>query len=260
VELSGATRRFLEPLVGFDPGDVDVLRGDTATEFTRQLGADAAAVEGGVVLRDTANLESPEQLGLLAHELIHVPQQRRFVSPKVTHASTAPVVGDTAASSWTSEEDRARLAEARVTRLAREAPLSQTPLSEVGSETSSVADRWQGLPAPWEPMPNLSFDAPNAPSGNNVISLVGAGTSASAWGDAASAAPVSSTSVTAPASSGMASTSSGAASLADEGRSLPSAEGGESGGAGGGDIDGLARQVYEVLKRKLRQERSRGGL
>jgi hypothetical protein len=249
VELSGATKRFLEPLVGFDPSDVPVLSGDAAQRITQSERADALAVDGSIVLRDATNLETPEQLGLLAHELIHVPQQRRFVAP--IPSKPAPILEDQPA--WTDEESRARLAESRTQRLARSAPTSAQP---IGTTSSDGENRWNGLPAPWEPMPSLNFgeDAPSSDAKGNVISLVGSGLSTTAWGDSASSTPPGTTTV-APVSTS--STSSGAR-LADEARELPS-EGGE---AGGGDqnIDQLARQVYDVLKRRLQHERRRGGL
>ncbi len=267
VELSGHTRRFLEPLVGFDPGAVNVYTGDAVTEIARDLRADAAAVDGDVLLPNATNLESPGQLGLLAHELVHVPQQRRFAPARSTDsdqpappgqpgnisASSAPVVSDTA--SWTSEESRARLAEARVARLA-------------GGESASLAPaagRWNGLPAPWEPMPDLGAPVNHTATSDNVISLIGSGLSNDAWGDTATStsAPSSglapSPSVSGSSSASGASSSSGA-QLAEQDRELPQGEAASQSGAGAApDLEGLARQVYDVLKRKLAHERRRGG-
>jgi Domain of unknown function (DUF4157) len=286
VQLSGHARRFLEPLVGFDPEQVNVFTGEAVRLAARDLGADAAAVNGDVLLPNVANLESPEGLGLLAHELTHVPEQvnrvqtnetaqletraqseplrspRRFVAPLPT---LAPITQDVP---FATEEDRARRAEARATQIARNAE----PVRDVS--------RWNGLPAPWEPMP--SFERSDAEEG--VISLVGAGLSTSAWGNEVSAPSWStegaassstegtaSSSFTAPAAysssapssaASSSATSSGGAQLAETGREMPAETGGSGGGAAGGggeDMEKLARQVYDVLKRKLLSERRREG-
>jgi hypothetical protein len=253
VELSGAARRFLEPLEGFDPSEVPVLRGNTAERIAQNERADALAVDGNVILRDATNLETPEQLGLLAHELIHVPQQRRFVAPV-----SAPILEDQPA--WTDEETRARLAETRVERLARDAPASAQPATPTPDGNTA---RWNGLPAPWEPMPSLEFgDTTTAEPSSKVVSLVGSGFSDNAWGDAVTTTPPDTSSgyspnVSSSASSAPSSTASSGAQLADEARAAPAEGGGESGGDQ--DIDQLARQVYDVLKRKLQHERRRGG-
>ena len=325
VTLSGATRRFLEPLVGFDPNEVSVYSGEAASRLTRDLRADAAAQDGAVLLPDASNLETPAQLGLLAHELIHAARQqqsasqpqpdavttdstlentnleisalaqpaletphsldsapRRFV-PAVGSSDTrsarqpssvgqpirfsnavrqsrAPLLSDI--NSFESEEDRARAAEARVVQIARAESLSADPT------IPDAAPSWNGLPAPWESLP--SFES--SPSDDGVVSLIGAGLSPQGWGGSAtttnpagyggsvsSSNPSASNSVATNAGSSASSSSSAnsAAQAAEVGRELPEAAGAA---AGGQDLEQLAKQVYDVLKRRLQSDRRRGGL
>ena len=319
VRLSGATRRFLEPLVGFDPNEVSVYTGEDASRVTRDLRADAAAQHGAVLLPDASNLETPAQLGLLAHELIHVAQQqrsapapnatlepalespvrsalestrpfeavsRRFVpavgssdtrspapsssagQPDVTSQFSNPKQSSNAVwqssapinqgiSNFTSEEDRARTAEARVTQIARTAPLSSMPAS---AEPTNAPASWNGLPAPWESLPSLE----SSPSDDGVVSLIGAGLSPQGWGGSATTTNPSgyggSVSSSNPAGSNGSTSSSSTSSVAQAaeiGRELPAEA---SGAAAAPDLEQLAKQVYDVLKRRLQSDRRRGGL
>ena len=328
VRLSGATRRFLEPLVGFDPNEVSVYTGDAASRTTRSLRAEAAAQNGAVLLPDASNLETPAQLGLLAHELIHVAQQQRTVSappPDATreavtnsaledatletpssaqpslesprssgaasrrfvpalpsagtvgsadtrsadtrsagefsniasHAvrqSSAPLLENI--SSYASEEDRALAAEARVVQIARTESLSADPT------INTAAPSWNGLPAPWERLP--SFESRSNDEG--VVSLIGAGLSPQGWGGSATttnpvgyASSVSSSSAASSASSGS-SAMTAAPQAAEVGRELPQVGGVAASASGGPDLEQLAKQVYDVLKRRLQSDRRRGGL
>ncbi len=327
VRLSGATRRFLEPLVGFDPNEVSVYTGEAASRVTRDLRADAAAQAGAVLLPDASNLETPVQLGVLAHELIHAAQQqqspdtplpasslepasglvaedaaavsaqpslegtqpfesapRRFV-PAVARSDTrgAPIAPSAAQPSnmlqpsnavrqsrapllqgipgFASEEDRALAAEARVVQIARAESLSADPTLPAG------AGSWNGLPAPWERLP--SFDAPSSDdfsSESGVVSLIGAGLSPQGWGPSATTTNLSgyggSVSSGSPGfSSSSASSNSSASSApqaAEVGRELPAAPSAAAGGSS--DLEQLAKQVYDVLKRRLQSDRRRGGL
>jgi hypothetical protein len=105
---------------------------------------------------------------------------------------------------------------------------------------------WGNLPAPWEPLPD---------------SLGGAGPSlpmVHATGSAATATTPGGVSAAAPSGGG-----APAAQLAARGRILENAEsppspGGAAPGAPRPDIDALARQVYDVLKRRLSADRRRG--
>ena len=318
VQLSGTTRRFLEPLVGFDPNEVSVYSGEAASRVTRDLRADAAAQDGVVLLADASNLETPAQLGLLAHELIHAAQQQSAVAPpdaslepalesprlfesvsrrfvpaigssdtrsvdtrassaaqlsnaisdtisNTVRQSNAPLLTDI--SSFASEEDRARTAEARVTQIARAGPFSSVPIS---AEPSGPAS-WNGLPAPWERLPSL--DAPTSDDSSNepgVVSLIG---SPQGWGSSAtttnpvgyggsvttSSTGFSSSASSSPTSSNAASgnAASSAAQAAEIGRELPADS---AGATAAPDLEQLAKQVYDVLKRRLQSDRRRSGV
>jgi hypothetical protein len=272
IELSGSARRFLQPLVGVDPADVPVLTGEAVRDFTREQRADAAALEGAVLLPEATNLESPETLGLLAHELVHVAaerQARRFVAPNAEPLSgssaregaSVPVLGGDAA--WRSEEERAQRAEARVARLAREGLVSDQP-SIAQNPAAALEARWGGLPAPWQPLPDLP-SVPTSPataptgaqsSAPGVVSLVGAGLDSGAWGGAAtSSAPSAGVAGASPAT---ATNSSFGAQFAQSERDGAEETGGEQ-GSQEQDIGALAKQVYAVLKRRLQNERNRNG-
>jgi hypothetical protein len=279
VELSPSARRFLQASVGVDAGDVPIITGDEVREFARGNRADAAALEGAVLLPDAENLESPQTLGLLAHELVHVSGERnarRFVAPKDTpgdegglgtssarEGTGVPVLGR--APTWHTEEQRAQAAEQRVARLARTQPLSDQPLD--GFQPGGIADpaaaleaRWGGLPAPWQPLPSGLNPPTTADAEPGVVSLVGAGMNPAAWGNAATSAPPTAFSGAAAGAATSSASGSAGAQFAETGRGGESAgESGEPGGGGEQDIGALAQQVYAVLKRRLQNERNRGG-
>ncbi len=83
TSLPDTTRRFLRPLVGIDPAQVRFYHGAEADQTTSAHGADALTSGDAVVLSAGHMDESPETLGLLAHELTHVARQHvtRFVPP-----------------------------------------------------------------------------------------------------------------------------------------------------------------------------------
>ncbi len=83
--LSSRTRRFLRPLVGIDPASVQIHRDAQAARLADAYHADAVTLGNDVELaaEHTATMETPETLGLLAHELTHVARLRQpgFVPP-----------------------------------------------------------------------------------------------------------------------------------------------------------------------------------
>jgi hypothetical protein len=86
--LAESTRRFLRPLVGIDPSTVRVHRDTAAEQMAAGRRADAVAAGDDIALgagHAPGTPESPETLGLLAHELVHVARRRspRFVPPIV---------------------------------------------------------------------------------------------------------------------------------------------------------------------------------
>lgn len=307
--LAESTRRFLRPLVGVDPAEVTVVRGPEAQRASAALGADAFAAGDVVALGAGHEADSPETLGLLAHELTHVARARspRFVPPIARGRVPSPLAPLPSLGEWETsslpqllgdesgvsaprpsdpggvghpstgtgtragpsglddEEAVARLVERRVATAARRLVEGVAPgddwASGVGGETDSPhtdrrpaaegeplasrpaadAGAWGGLPAPWEPMPAWpaapSMPAPDAGFFGAVPPPAGA--------PGAEAAP-------APA----------AAQRAETGRSLPeesdSERAHEQAPAPAPDLDALARQVYDILKRRIAAERRRG--
>jgi hypothetical protein len=75
---------------GVDVSDVPVHRGPEVAAEARSLGARAFTRGGEVFLPDDAGpLETPKARGLLAHELVHVVQQRTFGSSLPSMATSA---------------------------------------------------------------------------------------------------------------------------------------------------------------------------
>src|SRR5207302_1384785 len=110
VSIPQSSRRFLEPLVGVDPATVRVLQAPTGAAETR--GADALTLGDDIVLAAGQAGDSPQALGLLAHELSHVALARGEgnVTPPIAQDPSTP---DRPGESL-DEESLARRGEARV--------------------------------------------------------------------------------------------------------------------------------------------------
>jgi hypothetical protein len=239
---------------------VRVYRGSLAEQITRNQAADAATTGDAILLAPGHHDETaPQTLGVLAHELTHVARQRtpRFVPPVVRGR-----VGETA-----DEEPLAEAVEAHTRSAARAAgpaqpapaapgapPIAQPANGRLGEPpTASAAsaqnpDSWNGLPAPWEPLPNWVASAWVEPAG------------------AEQAAPPSPTAASAASSAGGGDTATAPAfQLAEQDRSIestPAAAPASAAPAAGPvppDLDALAKQVYAVLKQRLAAERRRLG-
>jgi hypothetical protein len=224
-----------------------------------------------------AESETPETLGLLAHELTHVARRRapELVPPVVAVAGPTVVTdGD--------EEALATLVEARVMGMARSrtnAEMSSTlNTAEANGEPAEATlappppvGAWDDVPAPWEPLPTwLRSEAPSevAPLGLPWSESPASGAAPRAFGSAAPAvtgplaAPVSAA-APAPAASGAVGAAVFTAELdrdvgaASEPRTDAAASSPDSGAAVTPDLDSLARQVYGVLKRRLSAEQRR---
>jgi hypothetical protein len=245
LQLQESTRNFLKPLIGFDPSVARVFVGPVASEFTAKLNADGATVATDVFLKEGFEERSPEGLGLLAHELTHVGQNLNpeFVPPLLEFSSRDEIAG------W-SNETRARTVEAKVNStagmfvpgIAFESNLAHqtSTASSTTSSQQNTGDSWNGLPAPWEPMPSFApAIQPASPVGADPSSSVPALTP-------------SSLQVASPA-----------VQLAETGRENPdnTPPGAASGQAHppAQNMDVLAQQVYEILKRRLSSERRREG-
>jgi hypothetical protein len=120
--VGDSARRLLEPLVGVDPASVRVYRGPEASALAASQDADAFAAGDAVVMGGGAQAETPETLGLLAHELTHIARSRqaRFIPPIVGVPSAFPTAtrslggSEAAVGPPASEEGLARRVEERV--------------------------------------------------------------------------------------------------------------------------------------------------
>jgi hypothetical protein len=154
------TRRFLQPLVGIDPASVRVHRDAEATRLTDAYRADAITVGNDVEIAAGHTDDTPETLGLLAHEFTHAARQREpnFIPPLVRSASPAnssqPVSGQHSTfspliapvvpispepSMATSEEALALHVERQVRRTAREHQGQFGQSEQLGLQTRSVS-------------------------------------------------------------------------------------------------------------------------
>ena len=86
--LGEPARRFLRPLVGIDPAAANVREGPLAGAAAEERAADALAVGPDILVPPGSVSETPESLGLLAHELTHVARQHAptFVPPVLSPA------------------------------------------------------------------------------------------------------------------------------------------------------------------------------
>ncbi len=251
VQLLESTRTFLAPLIGFDPNQARVFVGPRASEFTSSLNADGATVATDVYLNNGFDEQSAEGLGLLAHELTHVGQnlQPDFVPPMLQNTNNQQ---DFTGESF---ETQARAVEARVTNTASMF-VPGIPLEAASARQTSTAptapsnatrntDAWNGLPAPWEAMPNLNT---NTSDFVTVIAPSSVGSSSTSTG-----------------LTSVADSSSSAVQLAESDRPSDNPDNQPPGAAGGQphppaqDMDLLAQQVYDILKRRLSSERRREG-
>ena len=281
LPLSESSRRFLQPLVGIDPGEVPVHVGPEANTVAAAYRADALT-DGNVVMLGAGHVpDSPETLGLIAHELTHIVRRRdpRFIPPiaRGEHRA-APALSVAGAQTETEEiapladdEMVARRVESQVARAARTAdsdqPREQSALAgdenrPAGASTpaqastlaqsstdgrvgESAGNRWGGLPAPWEPLP--VWMAPSAPESPAMPANV-------------TPLPLAAPTQLAPVAP--------VAQLAEQGREgggesaapeTPAPQQQEAHAPAAPDLDALARQVYDLLKRRLALERRNFG-
>lgn len=269
----------------------------TGSARLQPIGSEADAVTDGnsILLGNTDADPMPEQLGLLAHELTHVARskQPRFVPPIARSVAETPIAATarrfvsaqapqtesgefTPAMELLTEEELAQRVESRVIRRAAENDAVPEMLAgrHAGNEQSGEAlagetassDEilsaeagnvdWGGLPAPWEPLPGQPF-SPSEPAQeqSNPFMFPNAAMDAGTAFSAESSGSVS----------------NGIFSGQESGASLQRAERGREiadfpatlktaflpDGSTAPDLDALARQVYEILKRRLAAERRR---
>ncbi|MHB8645320.1 MAG: eCIS core domain-containing protein [Thermomicrobiales bacterium] len=267
VTIPDATRRFLQPLVGFDPRAVPIYRDTTTGHVTAGHNADALT-DGNAIILSSSNvaMDRPETLGVLAHELTHIARRDhpRFVPPiarRAAHPSRDPLViaergGERAAS--LTEESLAERVEERVIRAARipllppthdvvslphpseqtlpnrDAPVQPTAARSVRTDTN-----WGDLPAPWEDVPNWMRHSPSESTNRDEMAGVG--------GQIGAEPPVVQRAGT-------------ERSLSDGEEHNHARQSPRDDGSGNEpDLDALARQVYALLKDRLSVERRRTG-
>lgn len=289
--LSQRARRFLQPLVGIDPASIRIYRGTQAEQLAGVYQADAITVGDDVAIAAGHPDDSPETLGLLAHEFTHVARQRepRFVPPiarVMNSASTsANIPGNMTPgrlSDPADEEALAQRVEGRVTRAAQEqadqaTALSMTPSAGglVAETTRSVPEArsgdgsWGGLPAPWEPLPVWLMSSPVTTEDGGHATVVPSRSSqvAHAIGGAESGM----SGVSGAYGGGGTWNGSGPGETGVKRAGLERSPGEEEQTAASmqqpapdspkapePDLDALARQVYTLLKRRLEVERQRG--
>ncbi len=269
--LPESTRRFLRPIVGMDPSEARVHRGPLADAIAASKDADAVTIGRDVFMAEGHADGEPQTLGLLAHELTHVARslEPRFVPPVARSFDSI----QTRASS--PEERLAMDVESRVINQAQARLDSGSSLeSGVGelpgppsnfSDTNNTVqdgvpdsraerfapDPWNGLPAPWEPMPAAS----------DTRGSSGTATPAPNF----STPNFSTPSFTSPSAFSSSDAGGAVAQTAERSRDVDAGSGGthtdhapDAKGAPKQDMDALARQVYAILKRKLDAERRRG--
>ena len=240
--ISQTSREFLQPLMGFDPQLAQVYRGPGSDQLNLAHRADALNLGPAVVLGSWVGPDTPEMLGLLAHELTHLARQQNpyFVPPVL--ASITP-------SDFT-EEGLAQQVEQTVEQQAQE---------------GSLEGSFGSLPAPWQPLPSwLAAAGARSESGSST----GFGASPSSAQDSgftsAQSSRLSSFSQLGSAGTGNpvgVQTASQDRSPQEVSPSGPlperSAETSGSSADTPPNLDALAEEVYTVLKRRLAEERRR---
>ena len=295
---SETTRRFLTPLVGIDPADVPIHRGVQASRIADAHGADAVTAGGEVFVAAGFAEETPEGLGLLAHELTHVARNRqvRFVPP-IAATPSAPSRQNAVAPRDDGDEESVALgveqrvrAEASAVQRARQidplVDMASVPGTTAFATTRSTLYRPAALDAS-RVQPATFASSPHSEATNFVEDEWGglptpwepmpdwlAPATTASFGAAPASNGTTTTSSNAPLASmstpSMATADSAApvvqtapanrSSESNETHATASSPGGdEHKGAVEPDLDALARQVYGVLKRRLAAERRRLG-
>ena len=258
--LRETTRRFLKPILGYDPVDVPVFRTPAAATVAAHYRAEAVTDGHSVVLSTTDSEATPRTLGLLAHELTHIAQQRvatRFVPPaarsSAAHNSSAETDARTAeARTLTSAKAQMRGVGQPQVRIEPTLPpttVDRQPPTREAQPPNNALPAWNGLPAPWEQKPAWMYQPASAP----VPTAASMPPPPAPKPASRAAAPPA---AAAPAAVQLAETtrSKPAQSLIGEPNAVP-----EPPHAPEPDLDDLARQVYAMLKQRLATERRRIG-
>jgi Domain of unknown function (DUF4157) len=260
VQLSQNATRFLKPIVGIDPNDVKIYRDPQSERLTKAARADALTFGDTVLLSSEQPLESPETLGLIAHELTHVARNRqaRFVPP------VARANNNLAASAQSGNEEGLALGVEAFARQGWNNFNQNTPTQNLRSQTTpsnTDANRssYGGLPAPadlpqWfiedrvppqaasQPAPRAAEVVRSAPESTPFMPQAPTNPMAASMG--AQAASQGRDVPTPPPAAGPLPASQQPKPEPIPNRAAP-------------DLDAMARQVYTILKRRLANERHR---
>ncbi|MEN9938471.1 MAG: hypothetical protein RLZZ387_5050 [Chloroflexota bacterium] len=279
--LPQRARRFLQPLLGIDPAQVRVYQGPQADRIAGAERADAVAIGEEVFLSAAHPIAAPQTLGLLAHELTHAARARNPLHLPPAAPTPRPDVGG--------EERLAETVEALASQRVAYAPDADLPpgtfttapvwplpprrpdpdddddTTPFVAEDSFEAVPWGGLPAPWEPLPDWSTpDAQRRSPDSRAVPRVPAPSFDPARSPALSPAPSAAAVAPSPASAApsaapppvqRAQSGRGVAAAPAPPPPMPQQELAQP----EPDLDALARQVYDVLKRRLAAERRRLG-
>ncbi len=285
--LSLQATQFLQPLVGIDVDSIPIYRDTTAGQVTDAYHADALTVGGRVEVAASHHEDTPETLGLLAHELTHVARQREpgFIPPIARTPSDQPSVTGEEALAQRVEGRVRRTAQERIDRmesLASESIQGSEALPTTGMNSTSMprspggSESWGGLPAPWEPLPDwFTAQPPVAENGVPYVSnsahaghLTGGMPFANTSGGENQASPVGTPgrAYAGDAGDGFISTSDGPMQRAGVERGSDHEETRATAQSAMDtlkvpepDLDALAQQVYTRLKRRLGVEYRREG-
>jgi hypothetical protein len=277
--ISQRTRRFLQPLVGIDPTSVHVYRDPIAGRVTDDYQADAITMENDVEMAAGHLDDTPETLGLLAHELTHVARLREphFIPPIARSMSATPFGPGQALS--IDEEALALRVERRVERAAQKqigegAPFPTELTGGNGEAATGLTfvprtepDTWGGLPAPWESLPDWLATPAVTMEGSIPMPVISSQSSQAAYHASEMESKVSRAD-----GSGEGQTRGSPVTVQragrersediEEGQEAEMATSPQSSPADPAkipepDLDALARQVYAHLKRRLEVERRR---
>ena len=268
VQLGQTARRFLKASVGIDPNEVNIYHDAQSNRLTNAARADALALGDTILLSSQQALESPETLGLIAHELTHVARNRqtRFV-PAVARNNPSlqsnAVAGNEEGLAL-GVEALARQAWSEVQNANFEAQNNlgihpSNASNQTSNQSSSVVNnesRFGSLPAPsqwpeWfmkdgsppqaSPTPQTSANVGYTPTNSAAMPPVMSSTMSQMGLQAASQGR----DVPTPPPA------AGPLPPSNSPKSEPSVK------SAAPDLDAMARQVYAILKRRLANERYR---
>ncbi len=252
--LSNTGERLIAAVTGISPAAVPILRDAGAAELASARSADGLALQGSIILGAGHTTDEPRTLGLVAHELTHLvdPSSKSPESEARARSAEAAVIAHATQARSPSRpppDSPARtipghdgLTHTSIQPRPQASPSrSAVPTGEASQQSAaspSAPPPWGDLPAPWEPLPT--------------------------WGKATTQPVVGSdrmvpgtVSVAVPAAARV-------AARAPQGRLLPQPEPvqlptppPDQTDPVPPDLDELARQVYDILKRRLARERRR---